>query len=145
MSDLEMALQIACEVHRNQKQQDCNDNHIMHVLEVIRMFPVNSNKLRIVAALHDANDQNRFTSDELKECGFTQDVIELLEFMKRQVGETLNNYIYRMAENEDAKAIKIAEYTHLLLNATRNIQDKDKRLKLETRYRDALEYWQRKQ
>lgn len=106
MSNLERAIAIAVEAHRGQKDKS-GAPYILHPLRV--MGRVHSDTEKIVAVLHDVVEDTQWTFDDLRKEGFTEDVIQAIDFVTKRDGESYENFVRRSATNPLARRVKIAD------------------------------------
>ena len=65
-----------------------------------------------VALLHDVLEDSDVTADDLRAEGFPRSVVEIVELLTRQEGESYRNYIERLAPNPVARKVKLADLAH---------------------------------
>lgn len=108
MSNLQRALEIAVESHKNQKQKDGTP----YALHPIRLsMSLQSEEQKIVALLHDVVEDTDWTFDDLVGEGFSETVIEALRLLTHTDGSPYEDYVERLASNPLAKVVKIADLT----------------------------------
>lgn len=106
-SRLPRARQIALAVHRHQRDL-AGKPYLGHVYRVMRAVP---ERLRVVACLHDVIEDGggEWTLDRLEAEGFEPWVLAALDALTRRPGERYRDYIERVAANEDARVVKLAD------------------------------------
>ena len=106
MATLDQAIQIAAKVHQGQK-----DNYgIPYILHPIRvMMRVNSETEKIVAILHDVVEDSDLTLVDLKNEGFSSDIIDAVDALSKRDGEAYDDYINRTTFNQIAIKVKLAD------------------------------------
>jgi (p)ppGpp synthase/HD superfamily hydrolase len=106
MSNLQRALEIAVESHKDQKQKDGTP----YALHPIRLsMSLQSEEQKIVALLHDVVEDTDWTFDDLVGEGFSENVIEALRLLTHTDGSPYPDYIERLSTNTLAKAVKKAD------------------------------------
>jgi (p)ppGpp synthase/HD superfamily hydrolase len=82
-----------------------------------------------VGILHDVIEDTAVTFDMLRECRFSEEIIEAVDALTRREGEDRNDYIIRVSHNRIAKRIKLLDLRHNMditrLKNRGNLQDKD--------------------
>jgi len=108
MANLQRALEIAVESHKNQKQKDGTP----YALHPIRLsMSLQSEEQKIVALLHDVVEDTDWTFEDLVGEGFSEHVIEALRLLTHTDGSPYPEYIERLSTNTLAKAVKKADLT----------------------------------
>ena len=108
MSNLQRALEIAVESHKDQKQKDGTP----YALHPIRLsMSLQSEEQKIVALLHDVVEDTDWTFEDLVGEGFSANVIEALRLLTHTDGSPYEDYVERLASNPLAKVVKIADLT----------------------------------
>jgi len=106
MSNLERAIAIAVEAHAGQKDRN-GASYILHPLRV--MARVQSDDEKIVAILHDVVEDTDWTFDDLRQEGFSAELIAALDCVTKREGEAYEDFVKRSASNVLAKRVKIAD------------------------------------
>ncbi len=106
MNKLEEAIKIAVEAHKNQKDKGGNV-YILHPLRL--MMQMQTEKLKIVAVLHDVVEDSDYTFKKLEEKGFSEEIIEALEALTKRESESYKDFILRVKKNKLASQVKIAD------------------------------------
>jgi (p)ppGpp synthase/HD superfamily hydrolase len=135
MHFLEKAILIATQAHEGQVDKGGNP-YILHPLAV--MSHVDTWEEKMVAVMHDVLEDTDVTLEELKEQGFSQEVLDALVSVTRQEGETYAAFIDRIAKNKLATEVKLADLKeNMKLDRIQNPSDKDKErlLKYQQAYR----------
>lgn len=100
---------------------------------------VSSDKEKIVALLHDTVEDTEFTLEMARE-KFGDEIAEALDCVTHREGEAYMDYVKRAAGNPIAKAVKLADLRHNMdLSRIENPTENDF-LRLEKKYKPALEY-----
>lgn len=66
----------------------------------------------VCALLHDVIEDTEYTFDDLIAMGFPVEIIEVLKLLTHDESEPYMDYVRRIAKNETAKKVKIADLTH---------------------------------
>ena len=103
---LERAIKLAVKAHKGQVDR-FGQPYILHPLRM--MLSVKKNSEKIVALLHDTVEKTTTTYDDLREKGFSGDVIEAVNSLTRRKGEEYDAYISRVSKNSIAVIVKIAD------------------------------------
>lgn len=103
---LNKAIQIAAQAHEGQFDK-CGEPYIFHP---IRVMLANKTALeRICAVMHDVIEDSFLTFDDLRNEGFSEEVIEIIDCLSRRIGEDYVDYISRVLTNDVACKIKLAD------------------------------------
>jgi hypothetical protein len=103
---LNKAIAIAAKAHDGQVDKGGNP-YIMHPLRV--MMNCKSEAAKICAALHDTIEDSITTFDDLKEQGFSDEIVTALDCLTKREGETYDEFISRILPNETACRVKLAD------------------------------------
>jgi (p)ppGpp synthase/HD superfamily hydrolase len=105
--DIERAISIATNAHKGQKDKG-GKSYILHPLRV--MLSVGDSEVtQIVAVLHDVVEDTSWTMDALREEGFSEEVLEGIDAVTHQEGESYEDFIDRAASNPIGRCVKIAD------------------------------------
>jgi len=105
-ADLNDAISIAAQAH--QKQKDKSDApYILHPLRL--MMRMQTDTERIAAVLHDAVEDSDLSLEELRDKGFSPEVLKAVECLTHQDDEDYETYIERVKSNEISRKVKIAD------------------------------------
>ena len=100
------ALEIACQVHKNQTDK-AGKSYILHPIRVAMRLRTNDEELMSIAVLHDVlEDSSSVTIDTLNEAGFTPRVTTALKYLTHNTSITYEAYIADMLNNLDAMLVK---------------------------------------
>jgi len=113
MATLERAIEIATKAHMNDKDLS-GDDYINHPLAVMEKMPKNSERLRIIAVLHDVVEDKptMYGFSYLEKEGFGKNIIDPLKKLTRSKGESYWDYIRRVADDDAAIEVKLADIAH---------------------------------
>lgn len=103
---LDRAIQIATDAHKNKVDKGGNP-YILHSLRV--MFSMSTELEKVCAVLHDVIEDTDITLDYLRNEGFSEEVLEILNILTKRKSETYNKYINRVIKNKTACYIKLAD------------------------------------
>ena len=106
---LELAGQIAAKAHAGQTDKG-GQPYINHPTAVAGM--VSSETEKIVALLHDVVEDSTITLDDIRDAGFNMEVVTALDCLTKRTGEAYEEYLSRVAGNDIARAVKLADLTH---------------------------------
>ena len=106
MATIEKALQIAAKVHEGQKDKE-GVPYILHPLRV--MMTVEGEEAQIVAVLHDVIEDTPVTADNLRQAGFSEQVIAALLCVTHRKDEPYADYVVRCKSNEVARRVELAD------------------------------------
>ncbi len=103
---LEAAISIAALAHKGQPVKG-DAAYILHPLRM--MMRMKSETAMIVAILHDVVEDTDWTFDNLRERGFSNEVLTALDCVTNRKGENYEQFIERAQTNEIARQVKIAD------------------------------------
>ena len=103
---LSKALELAAKAHAGQLDKGGNP-YIMHPLRIlINHCADESNDVKICAVLHDAVEDSPLTLDDLRNEGFSQEIVAAIDCLSRREGENYDDYISRILTNLLACTVK---------------------------------------
>lgn len=132
---LEKAILIATKAHYGQLDKG-GQPYILHPLRI--MQSCNTDLEKICAVLHDIIEDTNISLNELREEGFSEDVLVILDLLTKKENEEYSTFIDRISKNETACRVKIADLQdniNLLLIESPSIEDK----KRVEKYMDTFE------
>jgi len=106
MSDLIKAISIATYAHKNQVDKG-GKPYIGHPLRIMKHMATDA--ARIVAVLHDVIEDSDYSLDDLVAVGFSEEIVQAVEVLTRQKGESYKNYLRRIQTNPIAITVKLAD------------------------------------
>src|SRR5438067_1825361 len=106
MATIERALQIAAGAHEGQRDKE-GLPYILHPLRV--MMSVEGEEAQIVAVLHDVVEDTPVTPDELRQAGFSENVLAAVACVTHRKDEPYADYVVRCKANEVARRVKLAD------------------------------------
>jgi len=86
--------------------------YILHCLHVAHKVRELGDDATIVAVLHDLVEDTHWTLDMLREKGFSERVITLVDALTHRKSESYDDYLARVAVHTIARAIKRADLHH---------------------------------
>jgi len=113
--------------------------YINHLIRV--SVKLDTEELRIAGLLHDILEDTSITRDDLRELGFSNRIISIIEGVTNKVGENYNDKIKRIIDNGDIDVIKL-KYSDMSDNADKKRLAKLSiitRNRLINKYKDNLE------
>jgi len=128
------AATVASRVHAKQQRKD-GTPYIAHAIRVA--IRCNTKPQKIVALLHDTVEDTDLTFDDLREIGFTEDIIEAVDSVTRRPYESYVEFIHRAKLNELGRVVKLADIDDNLEDQT--ALDPDEASFLKKRYLKAME------
>ena len=132
---LDRAIELAKQHHEGQTDK-AGKPYIEHPLRV--MNQVESEEEKIVAVLHDIVEDTDISLDDLRNEGFSEEVVDAVECLTKQDGENYDSYIERISFNPLAVKIKLADLEDNR-DLTRLPEVTDKDLERVEKYDKALE------
>jgi (p)ppGpp synthase/HD superfamily hydrolase len=94
--------------------------------------------LQTIALLHDIIEDTDYTEEQLRE-DFSSRVADAVMLLTKVEGESYQEYIVRLAKNEDVRLVKIADLTHNM-DITRLGKLTDKGIERLKKYHNAYLY-----
>ena len=132
---LEKAILIATKAHCGQLDKG-GQPYILHPLRI--MQSCNTDLEKICAVLHDIIEDTNISLNELREEGFSEEVLVILDLLTKKEQEEYSTFIDRISKNETACRVKIADLQdNMNLSRIKSPSIEDK--KRVEKYMDALE------
>lgn len=123
MSTLEKAIALAAKHHEGQTDK-AGKPYIFHLLKV--MMDVEKNNEMIVAVLHDILEDTSVTIDDLKNQGFSNQILSSIISLTKLSYESYDDFIDRVCLDPLAAKVKLADLCHNRdIKRLTNITDKD--------------------
>ena len=136
MATLEKAIEIAVKYHKGQVDK-AGQPYILHPLRL--MMNVDDNDAKIVSVLHDVIEDTPLTLDNLKDEGFSDNILAALNCVTKKDGEDYDAFIQRISVNPLAVRAKLADLEdNMDLSRLPEVTDKD-RERVE-KYQKAKEF-----
>jgi (p)ppGpp synthase/HD superfamily hydrolase len=107
-----LAIRVATRAHEHQVRKD-GTPYIAHPMRVMARvmtrygFQGHGRVGAIAAVLHDVVEDTDVTLDHLREMGFDQEVIEVVDRLSRRPGESYADFILRAAGNDISSVVKL--------------------------------------
>ena len=101
---LEDAVSIAAQAHCGQKDK-AGSPYLLHPLRM--MMQMKSETAMIVAVLHDVVEDSDWTLEQLRERGFSEEVLTAIDCVTNRTGENYEQFIERAQTNPIAREVKI--------------------------------------
>lgn len=106
MSTLERAIAIAAQAHATQIDK-AGEPYILHPLRV--MLAMSGDPDRIAAVLHDVVEDTSVTMAQLRDEGFSDEVLGAVDALTKRPGETRMDAAVRAKANSIARRVKLAD------------------------------------
>src|SRR5258708_1687614 len=106
MATIEKALQIAAKAHEGQKDKE-GLPYILHPLRA--MMSVEGEEAQIVAVLHDVIEDTTVTADDLRQAGFSENILAAVLCVTHSKDESYADYVVRCKANPIARQVKLAD------------------------------------
>lgn len=121
---IELALAIAMEAHRGQKDK-AGAAYIFHPIRVAERCHTTEEK--IVALLHDVIEDTPVTTEYLLEKGFSKEIVEGILSVTRNEGESYEDFVVRAGKNKIGRQVKIHDLEdNMDIRRLKTIGEKDK-------------------
>ncbi|TQR33948.1 HD domain-containing protein [Brevibacillus brevis] len=106
MSTLEKAIVIATQAHAGQVDKGGNP-YILHPLRI--MLKMSTVETMILAVLHDVLEDTDVTVEELRNEGFSEEIIAAVIALTRNDDETYMEFVGRTKQNPIARLVKLGD------------------------------------
>lgn len=121
---LKLAIEIAISAHDGQFDKFNGRPYIEHPFRV--MFAGHTLQEKIVGVLHDVVEDTDWTPNELKEKGFSQEIVEAVDAISKRDNEAYDDYMLRVINNPIAIRVKMNDLSdNMDIRRWKEIQDKD--------------------
>lgn len=135
-SQSEKAYEIAKKAHLGQIDK-AGEDYIKHP-EKVASF-VNSDEEKAVAYLHDVIEDTELTLEDLREYGFSEEVLKAVDVITKKKGQDYQTYLNSVKENKLARVVKLVDLRHNSdLTRLMNITEKDRERK--EKYQKAIDF-----
>ena len=135
MGTLERAIELAVEHHKGQVDK-AGEPYILHPLRL--MMSVDKDDEKIVAVMHDIVEDTDITLDDLRNEGFSKQVVSAIECVTKREGEDYDSFIERISLNPLATKVKLADLEdNMDLSRLSDVTEKD--LERVEKYKKAKE------
>lgn len=106
MPTLDNAIILAVNAHKGQKDKG-GDSYILHPLRLMHQMKTETEMM--VAVLHDVIEDTSHSLEDLRNNGYTQEILEALDCLTKQGNESYDAFIERVKKNPIALKVKIAD------------------------------------
>lgn len=106
MSDLQKAIEIAVEAHKDQTRRN-GSPYILHPLRV--MVAMQKEPEQMTAVLHDVVEDSAWTIEQLRAEGFSQSVLDAVTALTKSPDDDYQEYLQRVCSNPVARVVKMAD------------------------------------
>lgn len=103
------AMKLCFEAHKNQLDKS-GMPYVFHPFHLAEQM--HDEVTTVVALLHDVVEDTDYTLEDLKQMGFSSQVIEAIALMTHEEGVPYLDYVRRIKGNPIAKAVKLADIDH---------------------------------
>ena len=135
-SQSEKAYEIAKKAHLGQIDK-AGEDYIKHP-EKVASF-VSSDEEKSVAYLHDVIEDTELTLEDLREYGFSEEVLEAVDVITKKKGQDYQTYLNSVKENKLARVVKLADLRHNS-DLTRLINITEKDIERKEKYQKAIDF-----
>ena len=112
---LEDAIELAVKAHRGQVYPSPQrEPYVLHLFRV--MLAVDTAPARMAAVLHDVLEDTTLTVDDLLDAGVPRTVVDAVVALTHRPQDSYDEYIERVADNELAREVKLADLADNLAN-----------------------------
>ncbi len=134
---LERAIGLAWRAHHGQRYPSPEaEPYILHVLRV--MLAMRGFESQMVAVLHDVLEDTAVTVDELRAAEIPDSVVEAVLVLTRTRGQSYEDYVERVADDDLARRVKLADLTDNLASNQRLATNSEVAARI-ARYEKAIE------
>ncbi|SFI78125.1 HD domain-containing protein [Phyllobacterium sp. CL33Tsu] len=134
MPSLEQAISIAASAHAGYRTEN-DEPYILHPLRV--MLGLHDEDERIVAVLHDVVEKTGWTLDNLRNEGFSEQIIAAVDAVTRRHNEDYFDFVQRMRNNDLGRRVKIMDLKDNIAKVRNDRRSSQAEEKL-AKYEDAL-------
>lgn len=135
-SQSEKAYEIAKKAHLGQIDK-AGEDYIKHP-EKVASF-VSSDEEKSVAYLHDVIEDTELTLEDLREYGFSEEVLKAVDVITKKRGQDYQTYLNSVKENKLARVVKLADLRHNS-DLTRLINITEKDVERREKYQKAIDF-----
>lgn len=100
---------------------------------------VNSDEEKAVAYLHDVIEDTELTLEDLREYGFSEEVLKAVDVITKKKGQDYQTYLNSVKENKLARVVKLADLRHNS-ELTRLINITEKDIERKEKYQKAIDF-----
>lgn len=106
MPTLEDAIALAVKMHQGQVDK-VGQPYILHPLRV--MFRLEGETAQIVGILHDVVEDSEIAFDDLRQLGYSEEIIDALDGVTRRETETYEEFVERSLAHPISRRVKLAD------------------------------------
>ena len=106
MDIIEKSIEIALKAYSGKKDK-AGKTYILHPLRI--MAKMETEEEMATALLHDVIEDSHFTGDDLRKEGMPLAVVEAVQLLSKNDGESYDQFIARVIKNDLASKVKIAD------------------------------------
>jgi (p)ppGpp synthase/HD superfamily hydrolase len=133
---LERAITLACWAHRGQRYPSPEaEPYILHPLRV--MLAVQGSRAQMAAVLHDVIEDTEVGPGRLREADLPEDVVATVVALTHRPDESYEQYIEKVACDDLAREVKLADLADNLANNRRLASTPDVAVRID-RYEQAV-------
>lgn len=138
MKTFDETLEFVKKAHKGQRDK-AGEAYWVHPFQVSTLIKGGGEVDKIVALLHDILEDTQYTYSDLKEMGYTDEVLIPLVLLTKTKGEDYNKYLDRVVRNPIAIRVKMADLTHNMDINRLPLEDRDTEVvrKRTEKYRKA--------
>lgn len=103
---IEDAIAIAAQAHKGQ-QDKAGAPYLLHPLRM--MLRMKTEAAMMAAVLHDVVEDSDWTLEQLREAGFTEEVVTAVECLTHRESESYAEFITRVQTHAIAREVKVAD------------------------------------
>ena len=103
------ALKLCFEAHKDQTDKS-GLPYVFHLFHLAEQMP--DEKTTVVALLHDVIEDTDYTLDDMKNMGFSDDILSAIALMTHDDGVPYMEYVALIKKNPIAKMVKLADLRH---------------------------------
>lgn len=111
MKTFDETLEFVKKAHRGQRDK-AGEAYWVHPFQVSMLLKGGTEIDKLVALLHDILEDTQYTYSDLKQMGYTDDVLIPLVLLTKTKGEEYDKYLNRVVRNETSIRVKMADLTH---------------------------------
>ncbi|SDP41404.1 HD domain-containing protein [Phyllobacterium sp. YR620] len=134
MPSLEQAISIAASAHAGYRTEN-DEPYILHPLRV--MLGLHDEDERIVAVLHDVVEKTGWTLENLRNEGFSEQIIAAVDAVTRRHNEDYFDFVQRTRDNDLGRRVKIMDLKDNIAKVRNNRKSSQAEEKL-AKYEEAL-------
>lgn len=123
--------------HGGKKDKE-GEPYILHPIRVASQME--SKEAKIVALLHDVLEDSSITSGNLKDIGFSDEIIHAVLAITRKKSQSYSAYLKQVASNPLARIVKIADIRDNMSPKRLNKLDRVTQNRLSNKYEKAIRY-----